>query len=85
MPGRAVVENGEWHYGFLRWWYGDWTGREARFLIADSFKKKLSLAPGCWLISDLPGLDQLAEDIEENLEGVLESFKAVIASLNAKQ
>lgn len=36
-------------------------------------------------LDNLPVPDELAEDIVENLEGALESFKAVIASLNAKQ
>lgn len=55
-------------------------GREALLVIADSLKKKLSpLAPGCWLIEDLPGLDQKAKEIVENLEGAMECFKVGIA------
>ena len=35
-------------------------------------------------LDDLPDPDELAEDIVENIEGALESFKAIIAWLNRK-
>jgi type I restriction enzyme M protein len=35
-------------------------------------------------LDNLPDPDELAEDIVENIEGALESFKAIIAGLNRK-
>jgi type I restriction enzyme M protein len=35
-------------------------------------------------LDNLPDPDELAEDLIENIEGTLESFKAIIAGLNNK-
>jgi type I restriction enzyme M protein len=35
-------------------------------------------------LDNLPDPDELAEDLIENIEGALESFKAIIAGLNNK-
>ncbi len=68
-------KNGRWR----KFSYDEIIARDKTSLAITWLKDK-SLAD----LDNLPDPDELAEDIVVNIEGALESFKAIIAGLNKK-